>query len=477
MTPTPSYASLLQGPMAGAPAAPQSPVDRGELLLRKLLARITFGPRPAELVQAQQLGYHGFLEMQLAPASIDDSALDAQLAASYPEVFLTSAQLWAYSGEAVIPMLQDATILRALKSKRQLYERVVQFWNDHFNIYAGKPSVWNLLLPFHQGIIRQHALGKFSDLLGAVAQGPAMLHYLDNQLSIAGAPNQNYARELMELHTLGVDNGYTQADVIAAARCLTGWGYKSFGSVAGAGTYQFSGALHDNGAKNVLGVSIPAGGGIQDGLTVVAALANHPNTAHFLAGKLCRWFLGEEVPESLVASVASVYLATGTDLKQVVRAILQPQNVLAAKPKLRRPFHSFVASMRAIPTTLNGPGGHHRRARFASAGDLPFDFVTPNGPPDTFQQWSDLMLPRWNFNTELTDGVIWDTVVDLNSFFAGKTTAQQVMDHIDSELFLGAMPSAQKQALASFLNVNPSNSTRRKETLALALSSPAFQWM
>src|SRR5262249_26549913 len=220
--------------------------------------------------------------------------------------------------------LQQAKLLRAVFSEKQLQEVMVDFWFNHFNVFAQKDVDRWLLISYERDVIRPHALGKFKDLLTAVAQSPAMLYYLDNFLSQMEQPappqkfdadgnpipqprrpglNENYAREIMELHTLGVDGGYTQKDVIEVARCLTGWTIGPGGNMS----FAFRPRIHDRGEKIVLGTRIAPGGGIEDGLRVIDILSKHPSTAKFISRKLCQRFVADEPPQSLVDRVAGKF--------------------------------------------------------------------------------------------------------------------------------------------------------------------------
>ena len=200
----------------------------------------------------------------------------------------------------LIGALRQSAILRAVYSRRQLQERMVEFWSDHFNIYAFKGQGPQFKVVDDHETIRAHALGKFRDLLGASARSAAMLGYLDNTSNRKGVPNENYARELMELHTLGVHGGYTQRDVKEVARCLTGWTTEKHWH---RGRFLFDPDAHDNGAKQVLGLTIAPGGGVTDGERVLDMLAGHPSTARHLARKLCVHFLGD-APDAWVSRLA-----------------------------------------------------------------------------------------------------------------------------------------------------------------------------
>jgi hypothetical protein len=346
------------GGVRGARATPpdvSADVDPGSLL-SKLVRRITMGTSPAEMALANQFGYSGYLEYHLNYTAIDDSALQARLA---PLTTLTMPypQLILLPNGQVISELIEAVILRAVYSSRQLFERMVEFWTDHFNIDINKEADNYLKTIDDRDVIRQFALGTFPQLLDASAHSPAMLYYLDNTTSVAGNPNENYARELMELHTLGVDGGYTQTDVQEVARCFTGWTWFGRNGQPNAGTFRYNSSVHDNGQKIVLGHVIAAGGGMQDALTVLNILTNHPSCAAFIAKKLCRHLLADNVTQSVIDSVAAAYTQSGGDIKTMIRAALAPNVLHDAAPKYKRPFHHFMSAMRGLPTSIANTSG------------------------------------------------------------------------------------------------------------------------
>ena len=214
--------------------------------------------------------------------------------------------------------LRQATLMRQLYSKRQLYEIMVEFWSDHFNIFIEKGNGFYLKTVDDREVIRKHALGSFRDLVWASAHSPAMMIYLDNQANEKSHPNENYARELMELHTLGVDGGYTQKDVMELARCLTGWNVKEHFWL---GDFVFKEDLHDTGEKNVLGLSIQPSG-IKEAEQVIEMLVTHPSTAKFISTKLARRFIADDPPQELIEKAAQTFLDTKGDIKSVLRVIL-----------------------------------------------------------------------------------------------------------------------------------------------------------
>jgi hypothetical protein len=271
----------------------------------RILQRLSFGPRPDVLTRFSALGLPAWLDEQFAPEGIDDSALELRLQ-PFDILGVAAGDIRDfYSGlfdsderERAISQLRQATLLRQVYSRRQLYEVMVEFWSDHFNISLDKGDCWYLKPVDDREVIRAHALGNFGDLLRASARSPAMLTYLDNRSNHAGAPNENYARELMELHTLGVGGGYTQRDVMALARCLTGWGV-SAGESLNPGEFAFDPAAHDAGEKILLGLRL-APGGERETEAVIEALIAHPSTARFIATKLARRFIGEQPDAGVV---------------------------------------------------------------------------------------------------------------------------------------------------------------------------------
>ena len=366
--------------------------------------------------------------------------------------------------------LQMSRILRAVYSERQLQEVMVDFWTNHFNVYANKGADRWLLISYDRDTIRPHTLGKFYDLLLADAQSPAMLFYLDNAQSVSpnaqpqqrpGAGrgplaglrmpnnprqqrpqaqqqrrgiNENYARELMELHTLGVDGGYTQKDVQEVARCFTGWTIiapRGAGAAAQAvmngplaemartraGSFMFRPGVHDNGEKTVLGHKIPAGGGMKDGLMVLDILAHHPATAKFIATKLVRRFVADEPPAALVDRVAQTYTKTDGDIREMLRTIFYSaefNSPEAYRAKVKRPFELAISAVRTIGADTNGGPQFHQWIQ--RMGQPLYGFQTPNGYADVAENWvnTGALLERMNFALALVSNRIPGTRVDLS---------------------------------------------------------------
>jgi uncharacterized protein (DUF1800 family) len=451
--------------------------------------RITMGWTPEEQALADSLGYQGYLEHHLNYTAINDSAIDDRVA-TYSTIGMQPYQLVpsTISNSQCINELIETTILRSVFSKRQLFQRMVEFWTDHFNIDILKEIDSKLKTIDDREVIRAHALGSFPAMLWASMHSPAMLYYLDNHVSTAGNPNENYGRELLELHSLGVNGGYTQTDVVEISRCLTGWGLypSSFGGSnptpqqeALRWTFRYNNGQHDNGAKVLLGSNIPAGGGQNDGMLVWNIISAHPSTATFIATKLCTWFYGENPPAPLVTAVASTYTSTNGDIKEMIRKFFSTVDPATAPPVYKRPYHLFVSAMRASGAEITATSGI--RTNLSSAGHLPFYWSPPDGYPNTLEAWVGLILPRWNFGASLFHGTntnaVSGTTVDIAAFFSGVVnTAVAHADAINNKLFGGAMPQADYDRVRTYLLPDPPSTARKREAVGLAIGSPGYQW-
>ncbi len=464
---------------AGASATKAAPtnqvsadVDPGAVL-PKLVRRMCIGPTPADYALAESLGYEGFIAYHVDYESIDDSALDARLATN-PTVNSAPWQLSGYGAAVLAEWFAESAIERSIYTRRQFYERMVELWRDHFNISINKyPGIFMLPVDDRQ-VVRAYTFNSFANMLIASTNSPGMLAYLDNDHSVAGAVNENYARELLELHSFGVDNGYTQQDVIELARCLTGWGMDPPSAVPGSGTFRYNNALHDQGPKFFLGQAIPPNGGYSDGFNSVARIATHPITAGFIATKLCTWLVGEGTPQGVIDEVSQIYIDSTGWIPDMVAAALRPNVMFDAPLKFKRPLHLVASALRVLPHTLTDPAG--LRALLSAAGHLPYNWSPPNGYPDKISHWTGLVVNRWNFAFKMVDGSIPGLSVDFAGFLSGQTTAQQVMNHIDQQFFAGEMGSVDKTAIHDYLAIDPSSSQRRAEAVALSICSPSFQW-
>jgi uncharacterized protein (DUF1800 family) len=377
--------------------------------------------------------------------------------------------------------LVDSRMYRALYSNRQLEEVLVDFWLNHFNVFNGKGPARMLLTSYERDAIRPHVLGRFRDLLLATARHPAMLFYLDNWQSQApreetpGQPvpanvrrpglNENYGRELMELHTLGVDGGYTQEDVIAVARAFTGWTIYDPNRIA---EFQFNPAFHDRKQKTVLGQTIPAGGGEQDGVQVIDILARHPSTARFISRKLAQRFVADAPPQSLVDRMAATFTATGGDLRAVVETMLTSREFLsegAWQAKLKSPLEMVLSSVRVLGADVTDPTALAQR--IADLGQPLYGKAEPTGYSTTSDAWSNSagFLGRINFAGALAAGQIEGVKVDL-SHLTGKGEAA-------ARRLLGAAVSP--GTLKLFENGTEGTLLSPASIAAVVLASPDFQ--
>ncbi len=525
------------------------------------LNRLTFGATVRDLERVRRVGLPTWVEEQLNPSTIDDSRMRARLV-GFETLALSSdviardyerparqerlqarrdqaqngespsdpamrdpAMTQPQAGDGDRPMrprltevqmknrlvlgeLSEAKLLRAVYSERQLEEVLVDFWFNHFNVFAGRGQTRVYITEYERTAIRPHALGRFRDLLGATAKSPAMLFYLDNWMSSAPAGaetlaparagiarrglaaqtqtaqrprglNENYARELMELHTLGVDGGYAQTDIVNVARAFTGWTIRlraarfhlrapRFGGQVDSGNdngFRFVPFMHDAGAKTVLGQTLKAGGGEQDGERVLDIVAAHPSTARFIATKLARRFVSDQPPQALVDRAAARFRATNGDLREVVGTIITSPEFFAADArsvKVKTPLE-FVAS------ALRATGADVERAtpltRVLRELGMPIYFCQPpTGYDDTADTWvsSGALVNRLNFAVDLTSGRLRGI-----SMPAPHTDLTTLRDEVHRTLLFGRGGESTLATMA--------RATTPAQTLALAIGSPEFQ--
>ena len=423
-----------------------------------VLNRVAFGPAAGDVERVRTLGVERYIDQQLHPERIDDSAMTARLqpfttltmtsrelarryeqpllmarkeqknaAADEPAPVVRAAQM---SANSVLVELSAQKILRAVYSERQLQEVLTDFWFNHFNVDARKGPERFLLTEYERDVIRPHVLGRFRDLLGATAKSPAMLFYLDNWMSVdpnarPARPrpqpqpqpqgqqqarrglNENYARELLELHTLGVDGGYTQKDVTEVARAFTGW---SIDRPREGGDFRFQPHMHDPGRKIVLGHVIEPGAfgsGQSEGEKVLDILARHPSTARFIATKLARRFVSDDPPKSLIDRAAARFRETDGDLREVVRVILLSKEFAAAESvnaKAKTPFEFLVSALRAAGTDVPEPRALVRTMQ--ELGMPLYQCQPPTGYADTADAWinTGALVARMNAATRFAGG-------------------------------------------------------------------------
>jgi len=318
--------------------------------------------------------------------------------------------------------LMAAKLFRAVYSNRQLEEVLADFWYNHFNVFIEKGADRYLVTAYERDAIRPHVLGKFEDLLRATAQSPAMLFYLDNWESVgAQSPagkrrqrglNENYGRELLELHTLGVDGGYTQKDVTEVARCFTGWTIQQPQRLA---EFEFNPKMHDQGEKTVLGLRIPAGGGIGDGFKVLRLLAHRPATARFISRELAVRFVADDPPATLVNRMAATFLKKDGDLRAVLKTMFDSPEFWsrdAYRAKLKSPLEMVASSLRAIDADVDFTFGLNNQLN--QLGEPLYRKLEPTGYSNSGQEWlnSAGLLARMNFSVALVNNKVPGVKVD-----------------------------------------------------------------
>jgi uncharacterized protein (DUF1800 family) len=525
--------------IAAARPRPAAPADE-EAQIVHALSRLTFGPRPGDVDAVRTIGLEEWISRQLRPERIADGALAPRLA-SLSTLSLSTAEILrgydpppalkkeiqkrrAEMGDSaseedmrkarrelaaeykdqmagpprkVVEDLQQAKLLRAVYSERQLDEVLVDFWMNHFNVFAGKGQDRYLLTSYERDVVRPRAWGRFEDLLRATAQSPAMLFYLDNWLSTdpsanvndlrramaeengcgPGAAsagrrrmqqppaskgkrkaglNENYAREIMELHTLGVDGGYTQKDVTELARCLTGW--TIVGLRQNDPRFVFLDAAHDHGDKVVLGHHIKSNG-IKEGEEMIHVLATHPATARFISYKLARRFVADEPPPALVDRAAATFRKTDGDIREVVRTIVTSPEFSAPayrQAKVKTPFEFVVSAVRASGAEVRDASAMAQR--LAQMGMPLYLQQPPTGYKDTADAWVSTsgLLARLNFALDLAGGRLRGVSVPSRDM-----PAQQLVP--------AGLSDTTRKTLATESNLDPARMA------GLILGSPEFQ--
>jgi uncharacterized protein (DUF1800 family) len=435
-------------------------------LVSHVINRLTCGPRPGDYRRVAALGADAFIDEQLHPERISDRRCD-WIAAQVESMHQATPELYDIPPQQLLADMARHRLLRAIHSRRQLYEVMVEFWRDHFNMVSSKGDCKWLTLADEREVIRPHALGRFRHLIRASALSPAMLIYLDghdNKVEHAGErPNENYVRELLELHTLGVHGGYTQGDVMEVARCLSGWTVNrsafNFRSVPS----RFVPARHDHGEKIVLGHVIPSGGGERDLDRVLDIVCDHPSTADFIATKLCRRFIADPAPPDAVGRVSRAFRNSSGDIRATLASLFatdafRDESFGHRGNNFKRPAHFIVSALRAVDAKTDA--AQPLLDALERMGHAPFQYPTPDGYPLEEQPWLGTLLWRWNFAIALQNGTMRGTGVDLATLNRDLGGTSQLAAHL-----LGRLPTDTEMAV-----INQSQST-----LALLLSSPAFQ--
>ncbi|MDH4062751.1 MAG: DUF1800 domain-containing protein [Acidobacteriota bacterium] len=549
---TPGGVWSVRTPVSAPSASSAAPTPAASAA--HVLNRLSYGPRPGEVDRVQRLGIQAWIEQQLHPERIDNGLLDTRVA-SFETLTLDADTLFreyhqpaqlerrqrqrenTAAREATSPNpnepapgrprmatasaaqrrdrqmiteLEAAKVLRAVYSERQLEEVLVDFWFNHFNVFAGKGPTRAYVTAFERDAIRPYVLGDFRQMLEAVAKSPAMLFYLDNWMNtdpnaaarmpqrgrtgnLGSRPagranrrpqpsgpgqarpqqgpaqprpprgiNENYARELLELHTLGVDGGYSQDDIVNVARAFTGW---TFRPRQGA-TFQFVPALHDSGRKTVLGHTIAAGGGQEDGRRVLDILVAHPSTARFIATKLAQKFVDDTPPEALVARAARAFAETRGNLREVTRIIVTSPEFLAPesyRAKVKTPLEFVASALRATGADVRTALPLARSLRDLG---MPLYFCQPpTGYDETADTWvsSGALVARMNFALELGGNRLRGVRLP------GARTA--ATDSLREQLLATALADDVSETTRATL----ARATEAAQVVALAIGSPEFQ--
>jgi uncharacterized protein (DUF1800 family) len=454
-------------------------------LVEHVLNRIGYGPDAWSRARIEALGVEGYILEQLQPATVDDSALDAMLA-QFPSLTMSFAELRANyfpnaePGELplgdILRELQEAKVLRAVASHRQLEQVLTDFWLNHFSIATSSRRQRYDVSPYERLAIRLHVLGSFRDLLLAIARSPAMGDYLDNRLNKVGDLNENYSREFMELHTMTVDGGYSEADVVEVARCFTGW-REDYDAADG---FRFQASWHDEGSKSILGgaLLIPANGGEQDGVDVVDFFAAHAKTAEHVVRKLIVRFVSETPPAALLQAATGTYLATNGDLHAVLQTILLSPEFLEhaqyRKAKVKRPMHLFPSLARALGADATQLNLSSMRNRVRDLGEELYKAGPPTGYPDVSGFWSGpgAMILRFNRLERAAKGQDGYAF----TYPIGGGSSAEIADALVDMLFVAPVSVDTRLTTVAFLDIlpEPDPAARVEQAAAVLLSSPEF---
>jgi len=453
-----------------------------------LLLRLGFLPRGWAAERIQRLGTAAFVEEQLHPESIPE---DPEVTRRLERLALlrldTHALARSDDGEsrAYVEALR-AHLLRHSRSRRRLAARMAAFWAHHFYVPA---DAANVHLVDYLRTLERHALGGFRELLFAVARHPAMLVYLNNDSNVKDHPNENYARELLELHTLGVDGGYTERDVKEVARALSGWTTHPRTE----GMFYFDPDVHDDGPKRILGRAFPAGRGIEDGLQLLDLLARHPSSARFVARKLALWFVSDDPPPALIERLAQVFQQERGQVRPLLRALFSaPEFYAAAGARLRTPLEFLTAALEATGARFSDDW--RLIDTLARLGQPYLGWKTPDGAPTRAQAWASTggLLARWQVALELTqeaDGDPeggWGLLGGLEDRLPAAPTVGIWVRAAARELW-GREPEEERLALLLDYAAEGAGPERpltlalagrkRAGLLALLLAAPEFQWI
>jgi uncharacterized protein (DUF1800 family) len=461
-----------------------------------LARRASWGSTPELVAEIGSMGATAWVDAQLAPAGIADAEMDALLAAQWPRLSMATWEVhdayWPDSTGDLGNDLVQAYAARALWSRRQLLEVLVDFWTSHLVVTAPWGDAWDSAHRFHADVIREHALGRYADMLVAAAKHPAMLQQLDNASSTKRAPNENFGRELLELHTVGYDGGYLESDVLRSALVLTGMSTDSE-----SGEYQYRHIRHHKGQIDLLGFSHANASAFGEaaGVAYLTHLARHPRTARRIATKLCVRFVADSPPSALVDRLAQVYLANDTRIAPVVRALLlSPEFAAAGGQKTKRPLENIISSARILGvrpgTDTKGWLGELVWVS-RTAGQAPMAWPAPNGYPDVAAAWAGAgaVLSCWNWHMSLGWASTSSTPKATHPAFRSllpatlPATYGGYVDALATRLLHAPLPAAKRDAVCAFLDKTAATALKSTDAavgwrlphvVALVLDSPEF---
>ncbi len=425
-----------------------------------LLRRATFGPALLDVVAIGQLGIDAWLDRQLSPQAIPDPAGE-QILAMYPTVSMTTPQIQAAVKDDdqwyAMWQLGRATIARQMWSSRQLLEVMVDFWANHLNVTNPFDGGWDVRSPYDRDVIRKHALGRYADMLHASARSPAMMRYLDNARSDKRSVNENYGRELLELHTVGIEAKYSEKDVRNSAYIMTGR------TVNDAGAFEYEARRHWTGKVKVLGfthANSKGSGGLAVGDAYLTYLATHPATARRIAHKLARRFVCDDPPQTLVDRLAQSYLDNDTAIVPMLRTMFSSLEFwMSTGLKTRRPLENVIATARILgvkPGSKTDEGIEGLYWMSNQLGQAPLNWGPPDGYPDIADAWGSAhaTLGTWNAHRALLEG--WHKGVsypDPEDFVGLKpANVGRYIDTLSQRLIHQPMQPEHRNALLKFLD-------------------------
>jgi hypothetical protein len=454
-----SPSAAAQAALAATPRFP-TPLSRDPVL--HLLRRTTFGPTPGDVAEVKQIGIDAWIDKQLNPGAIPDPGGE-QVNRMYPYLALDIRQLRASvpddKRDDPSEQLGRATIGRQIWSSRQLEELMVDFWANHLNIQNPFDGGWDNRADWDRTVIRKHALGKFSDMLLASARHPAMMRYLDNAASDRRSVNENYGRELLELHTVGIDGGYTETDVRNCAYVMTGR------TVDRDGNFVYEPRRHWTGAVKVMGFAHPnkkAAEGLAVGDALVRYLAAHPSTARYIARKLAVRFVCDNPPNPLIDRLAQTYLQNGTAIVPVLQILFRSIEFwIATGLKTRRPLENMVATARVVGVKPGNGTDQALESIYESAdrlGHAPLAWGPPDGYPDVAGAWQSAhgMLGSWNSHRAMVQGKVRGlSFTAPEQLVAGNRsgTVGGYVDAMSQRLVFQPLNPQQKAAVLKFLGL------------------------